>query len=164
MKKLIMIFLTCVALLIPLAAFAQQEWYRSFEFEEYFSLFDMDCEVWVNEETGVINVEDVNWQDINDVVYGASYLLGLIDFLLEDEGISFRESGLNAIIYSFFDIQDHTVDRYTWPNKRYDFYMQREWLIEFYALPNRKQSSMFVDLFNSFYYDWFPPEQQRLLK
>lgn len=132
------------------------EWDRLQDIEEYFSLFEVEVEVWHNEYLGTINFEDDFSKDFDEMLFQWGYLMTAFEFMLEDSGMIFEDTMLEVMVYSFFYVVDPRVDKYTDPNMRYDVYMEREWSIEYFQVSRRERQEMLYDLFDEHYMSWFP--------
>lgn len=139
---------------------AGAEWDRLHDIEEYFRLFEVEVEVWHNQYLGTVNFEDDFSKDFDDMLFQWGYLMTAFEFMLEDSGMSFEDTEVEVMIYSFFLVVDPRVDKYTDPNMRYDIYMERDWSIQYFEASRRERQEMLYDLFDIHYTGWFPAKRQ----
>lgn len=150
-----------VMLLASVPVFTQNNWIRVQEIEESFALFDVETEVWVNEEAGVINFEDVSSDSFDDVLFQLSYIMTVFDFVLVDQNLLIEESPIEAIIYSYFrpnedwtsSARNNRHDKAQF--HRYDIHMRRDWLINFFNSSRRDRDDLLYELYNRHYDKWF---------
>jgi len=162
MKRLIAVILM---IMISFFAFAQEgdDWYRDQSFEQIFRAYDIQVECWVNDAVGIINFEDITSRSFDDVLFQLGYIMTIFDIIFTESGESFETMGISQIIYSYFIIKNARYNRYHKDQLRYDFFMGKDWLNQYYAKTPRDRQRMLLDLFNRYYYEWFPPQQQQVV-
>lgn len=162
MKKIIAFIV--VALFFAQAAFAQDSWVRVEEMEEIFALFEIEVEIWMNEETGVINFEDTTSRNFDEALFQISYIMTAFDFVLVDQGLSMEDSIISAMIYSYFiPNESYNGQRNNKYNEsqyhRYDITMERQWLIDYFNSSRRIRDDLLFQLFDEHYSEWFPQQK-----
>ena len=112
--------------------FAQDGWYRDYDFEAELEYWDVYLEVWVLEDGGLtVNFEDVwseNWFDIREQMAGLMFVLSY----MIDDGESISEY-IDYIIYSWFEYNNPSDpdSRYMNEDLRWDMHMTSQWLDQY---------------------------------
>ena len=159
MKRIILTIAALLMLSIPAFAQAPEDWERMPEIEEYFSLFEVEVEVWYNPIDMVLSFEDDYSLDFDDMLFQWGYLMTALEFMLEDSGQIFEDVNIDVMIYSFFVVVDSRFSKYEEPNMRYDLHMERNWSIDYFNLSRRERQEMLYDLFDDHYREWFPQKR-----
>jgi len=161
MKKLILITaLLALGLVSVIAQDTNADRERIHNIEEYFSLFEVNVEVWYNSISKTLNFEDCFSKDFDDMIFQWGYLMTAFEFMLEDSGQIFEDLDVEEMVYSFFHVLDPKISKYDVPNMRYDIWMKRWWSIKYFQANRRGRQEMLCSLFDEHYTEWFPSKRQ----
>lgn len=150
MKKLVIISVALILLAAPLMS--QDVWLRDSSLEELFSIFEIQVEVWVNEDYTAIKFEDVVSHNFGEMLFQLSYIMVALDFAFDDANIDFEDIGFKYFTYSLFlpngSSSVKREDRYDEHQyHRYDLFLQDDWLEEYFDSSRRERDAMLLQEF-----------------
>ena len=128
-----------------------QDWGRDYDFElEILEAWGLQLEVWVNEPSGYINFVDQNAENWDDAYFQVSELMALFDVIFENGASAFKQSEIELLIYSWFNLDE-----------RVDIEMNRDWLIEYFGLRYSKMKYVMIERLIDYYYEMYAPKTKQ---
>jgi len=106
MKKIILLIL-----FISQTLFIYAEWNKNLTIQNYIENYNVQVEVWVNYDDGMILFEDSHSDSESELFYNINYIISIYSFFLQDNpDVTFKDYNIIYLYYLQFKNKEYRLD------------------------------------------------------